>query len=164
MEKYPGWDPEAEVKSGSFNIIWDTDTPTSHTLLAQKEIRISRKDADIKPSVLAHEIAHSRLLKDEHISLYMGEEETEWEKIETWRELEAVMYTLAKSQSTEKWALIRVLEEASKAFGDGSLRFSKVIGKKILKHLRSRGFITKVEERQGINGLAQVNLSNYGRG
>lgn len=160
-ERYPGFDPEAEVKSGPFKIVWDTDTSTSHTLLAQKEIRISKRQetSNTKSAALAHEIAHSRLLKEESSSVFA--KDPEQDKVASWRELEAVMYTLAKGQSTLSGVITSVLLEGSQTFGDGSLKDALLVARKVLERLYSRNYITEKERKKGITGLRRVSESSY---
>ncbi len=156
-EDYPGWDRFAKPQPGPYKIVWDTQTPTSHTRLGQKEIWIRSEDTG-KPDVLAHEIAHSRLLSG--TKTLMDRDESE-DVISSWQELEAVLYTIAKGQASFLDTLIIVMHDASETFGDGSLREAKRVAIQVLKRMEGRGHITKSERSLAASKVNRISRSKF---
>lgn len=157
-------DDDEEVISGPYKILWDTKDLTSVTYPRKKEIRISRipEESVIKPSVLAHEIAHSRLLNPSMEYVKKSEDEAYTAgQAGAWIELEAVMYTLAKGWESDMGMNVSTLKSASRFFGDRGFKDSKVIARKILGRLRARGQITGEEEKKGLARLGRVSRKVY---
>ncbi len=156
-ERYPDWKPFDPPKSGPYRILWDTPTPTSHTRLGQKEIWISQLDVKKRPeSTLAHEIAHSRLLKTSGELGIM--EDPEISKVSAWRELEAVLLTLGKDQPTDPWVVGYVLLDISREFGDGSAKDGKRIAKIVAKRMGDRNYLTKMEVKAVSSKISRMRL------
>ncbi len=154
---YPGFDPSELERSGPYNIIWNTDTPTSHTRLNQREIWIRKEDIS-RPDVLAHEIAHSRLLRGDQLEMVGSTSE---EELSSWQELEAVLYTIAKDQFSNPGILLIVLHDISDTFSDGSLVEAKKIAQRVLSRMKSRGHITESERSKAASKVNRVSRSKF---
>ncbi len=145
-ERNPGRRLGEKPKSGPWKIIWNTETPTSHTLVNEKEIWINKLDLQERASgTIAHEIAHSKLLKQDIDEAWDRETDDTWFQMGTWREVEAILLTLGKGQATDPDDLGYAIYDSTKSFGDGSARDGKRIVKTIAKRLGKRGFLTKAE-------------------
>ena len=165
-ERYPGIDEslDRDPRSGPYKIVWDTPTPTSHTRMNAREIWINQRDIKSRPSsTLAHEIAHSKLLKQGTDRLADSKDYYERFQLNTWREVEAILLTLGKGQSVDTWYLGYAIFESTKDFGDGSAKDGKRVVKTIAKRLGKRGFLTKAEVSKvlGIINRYKVNFSEY---
>ncbi len=146
-------------ESGPYKIVWDTNSPTSLTRVNRREIWINKSDIESRaPAAIAHEIAHSKLLGSE-----IDELPEQVGKVAAWRELEAVLFTIGKQQSTDSWVTGSVLLEVSRQFGDGSFTDSKRIAKTVTKRLGKRGFLTKAEVKRVIDKISglRLRLSDY---
>ena len=163
-ERYPGSSLYQEPKSDPFKIVWNTETPTSHTRVDSKDIWINRRDLEARPeTTLAHEIAHSRLLKqgiDRDWDKLTAEDS--W-KVTAWRELEAVLLTIGKDQATDPWVFGYVVLESSREFGNGSVTDGKRVAKTVAKRMGKRGILSKREVKRVLDTITRykVKLSDY---
>ena len=171
---------------GPYNIIWESKDPrgTAHVKLDPKdrEIHIPEKFTKDRPAdeeyygtdtgaVLAHEIAHTRTLYPstewpEHITDEDFDKGYE-ERVYVWRELEAVLYQLAKDWELERWVLLSELHDAAAYLGSdfpysvGSLKDAKVIARKMLEHQWGRGHITRDEFSRAIKEIDAIEKTEW---
>ena len=177
------WKKASPTGLGPYNIIWESKDPrgTPHVRIDPKirEIRIPEeytKDKEDIPGkqyghdageILGHEISHTRLLRSfpqdqwpEGITQQDIDEGYE-SQMYVWREVDAVLYQLAKGQDLERWMLLSQLHDGSSYFYDGSLQGGKKIGKEMLGRLVKRGHITREQSEKAMKEINAIELPEW---